>query len=126
MRTKLALAFFPLIAALAHDPARAPATPTAASPDLAQAKRALDAAKRTLAAQGRYSCCIRGGCAMCARELHCPCGGDLAKHKGVCGECLDGWRSGRGAFAGIDPAEVALADPDPDMDAMALGRAAWI
>ena len=66
-------------------------------------------AKRTLLAEGRYSCCIRGGCAECADETSCPCGADLAAHKGVCGECLDGWRSGRGAFAAIDPAEVTLA-----------------
>ena len=69
----------------------------------------LLAAKRTLLAEGRYSCCIRGGCGQCAHETSCPCGADLAAHKGVCGECLDGWRSGRGAFAGIDPAEVTLA-----------------
>jgi hypothetical protein len=66
-------------------------------------------AKRTLVAEGRYACCIRGGCAQCAHETSCPCGADLAAHKGVCGECLDGWRSGRGAFAAIDPAEVTLA-----------------
>jgi hypothetical protein len=66
-------------------------------------------AKRTLLAEGRYSCCIRGGCAQCAHETSCPCGADLAAHKGVCGECLDGWRSGRGAFAAIDPSEVTLA-----------------
>lgn len=66
-------------------------------------------AKRTLVAEGRYSCCIRGGCAQCAHETSCPCGADLAAHRGVCGECLDGWRSGRGAFAAIDPAEVTLA-----------------
>ncbi|MCU1238052.1 MAG: hypothetical protein JWP63_6019 [Candidatus Solibacter sp.] len=66
-------------------------------------------AKRTLVGEGRYACCIRGGCGECAHETSCPCGGDLAAHKGVCGECLDGWRSGRGAFAGIDPNEVTLA-----------------
>src|SRR5262249_54218916 len=87
---------------------------------------ALLRAKRALATESRYACCIRGGCAMCAQETHCPCGGDLAQHKGVCGECLDGWRSGRGAFPNIDPAEVELARPDPDMDAMRLGPTAWL
>jgi hypothetical protein len=66
-------------------------------------------AKRILVGEKRYVCCIRGGCAQCALETSCPCGADLAAHKGVCGECLDGWRSGRGAFAAILPAEVTLA-----------------
>jgi hypothetical protein len=84
-------------------------------------------AKRTLLGEGRYACCIRGGCAMCARETHCACGADLAtKHKGVCGECLDGWRSGSGAFAGIDPAEVTLAEAEADMESMRLGPGAWL
>jgi hypothetical protein len=93
---------------------------------LANSAEALLKAKRTLVGEGRYACCIRGGCGMCARETHCPCGSDLAtKHKGVCGECLDGWRSGRGAFPNIDRAEVTLADADPDMDSMRLGPSAW-
>jgi len=93
---------------------------------LTAAADSLLRAKRTLVAEGRYACCIRGGCSRCASEAHCPCGADLAmKHKGVCGECLDGWRSGRGAFGNIHPDEVQLADPDPDMEAMGLSSAAW-
>jgi hypothetical protein len=63
---------------------------------------------------------------MCATRRALPLRGDLAKHKGVCGECLDGWRSGRGAFGNIDAAEVLLADPDPDMNAMILSPTAWV
>jgi hypothetical protein len=94
---------------------------------LTMAADALLRAKRTLVGEGRYACCIRGGCNSCAHETYCPCASDLSvKHKGVCGECLDGWRSGRGAFPNIDAAEVTLADPGADMDVMRLGPAAWL
>jgi hypothetical protein len=93
--------------------------------ELQQSADSLLRAKRILVAEKRYSCCLRGGCGQCAHETSCPCGADLAAHKGVCGECLDGWRSGRGAFAGIDPGEVQLAAPDPDMDSMRAGASSW-
>src|SRR6185369_13146765 len=109
-----------------HQACPMPAHTEPPTAQLTIAAESLLKAKRTLVSEGRYACCIRGGCAMCAREAHCPCGGDLAgKRKGVCGECLDGWRSGRGAFGNIDPGEVLLADPDPDMEAMSFGPSAW-
>jgi hypothetical protein len=51
---------------------------------------------------------VRPGCDSCARESGCPCGSAVVAGKGVCGECLDGWNSGHGAFAGVDPKEVKL------------------
>ncbi len=97
-------------------------------PELKEAADALLRAKRTLVAEKRYFCCIRGGCDQCAHEAGCPCGSDLAGPtpeyykiagiqppknaagpKGVCGDCLDGWRSGRGAMAGIPLDDVNLA-----------------
>jgi hypothetical protein len=73
---------------------------------------ALLRAKHVLAGERRFACCMRGGCGQCAHEAFCPCGGDLpSKKKGVCGDCLDAWRSGQGAFDGIGPAEVMLASP---------------
>src|SRR3954454_13633799 len=73
--------------------------------------------------EGRYACCIRGGCGLCAHETSFPCGSDLAtKKRGVCGECLDGWRSGRGAFDGIDPAEVTLAEAVLDLQPMMMSH----
>jgi hypothetical protein len=87
-------------------------------PELKQAAELLMRAKRTLVAEKRYYCCVRGGCAHCAREGNCPCGADLASdasgknpksRKGVCGQCLDGWRSGQGSFAGIAIGDVTLA-----------------
>ncbi|MBZ5724444.1 MAG: hypothetical protein LAP87_05555 [Acidobacteriia bacterium] len=97
-------------------PANAADLPSA---ELTAAAELLLRAKRTLTAEKRFACCIRGGCGQCAHETFCPCGGDLAsKKKGVCGDCLDAWHSGQGAFAGIDPAEVTLAPAGADMNAM--------
>jgi hypothetical protein len=79
------------------------------SPDLAQAFTALDNAKRVLVQEGRYSCCVRPGCDMCAFEGNCPCGGELlkgAKNEGVCGQCVDGWHAGHGALEGVEMAHV--------------------
>ena len=94
--------------------------PGAAPDDLRVEAAALLRAKRTMAGEKRYTCCIRGGCGQCAHETSCPCGADLAARKGVCGECLDGWRSGRGLFDGIDPAEVALAEAALDLPPMTM------
>ena len=90
--------------------------------ELEQAQTALLQAKRTLVEEKRFACCIRGGCGQCAHEANCSCGADLASgKKGVCGDCLDGWRSGQGAFAGIDPAEVKLAAIEPMLESMGPG-----
>jgi hypothetical protein len=91
----------------------------AAAADLRTAAEALLRAKRILAGEKRYACCIRGGCSQCAHEAYCPCGGDVvSKHKGVCGECLDRWRAGQGAFDGVDPLEVTMALPETAMEPM--------
>ena len=107
-------------------------------PELQEAAGALLRAKRTLVAEKRYFCCIRGGCDQCAHEAGCPCGGDLAgptpeyykiagirppgkaapQSKGVCGDCLDGWHSGHGAFAGIPLSDVKLAPMEVMEEAM--------
>jgi hypothetical protein len=82
---------------------------------------ALLRGKKTLVAEKRFLCCIGGGCGQCAMEAECPCGGDLAtaaapvrlgekkqKSEGVCGDCYDGWHSGKGLFAGLPLSEVKL------------------
>jgi hypothetical protein len=99
------------------------ARPGAAPDELRVESEALLRAKRTMAGEKRYACCVRGGCGQCAHETSCPCGGDLAARKsGVCGECLDGWRSGRGAFDGIDAAEVTLAEAFVEMQQMMMSQ----
>src|SRR2546430_719548 len=93
--SRLAIALIPLLA-LAHDPVHAPAKPTAAAADIAAAKKAMDAAKQKLAAQGRYSCCTKPACNLCARTNgSCNCAANLAAGKGACGECAGTW-SARG------------------------------
>ncbi len=94
----------------------------AAVPDLGLAIASLTRAKSILVSEQRFSCCIRGGCAQCAMEADCTCADDLAAapangaekksggRKGVCGDCLDGWKAGKGRLAGISPSEVALAE----------------
>jgi hypothetical protein len=93
-------------------------------PELEEARGRLNTAKRTLVEEGRFSCCVRkGGCDTCAHEGNCPCGADLAalvvakdkgeageKGAGVCGDCLDGWHRGHGAFPGIAAADVPMSD----------------
>ncbi|MBM3787359.1 MAG: hypothetical protein FJW30_23620 [Acidobacteria bacterium] len=101
------------------------------SQELRESLAALLTAKRTLAGEGRFRCCVRGGCGQCATEAECPCGEDLSlgaapvargskaprEPKGVCGDCYDGWNAGEGIFAGILPNEIKLAL----MAEMALG-----
>lgn len=114
------------LAFLASDQQQMPGN-AVASPDLHEAIASLTRAKRTLVSEKRYSCCIRGGCMQCAFETTCPCASDLARQTGagtskekatptgVCGECVDGWHTGHGAFPGIAPSEVTFADM-PSMD----------
>ena len=88
--------------------------------ELILARKSLNEAQQILQSEGRYNCCIGGGCASCALTGDCQCGAALAKKTGgVCGVCLEGWRNGRGAFAGINADEVKLAPMNLAMNAMA-------
>ena len=88
----------------------------------------LTQVKRTLVSEQRYSCCMKGGCGECALEGSCPCAVDLAGGSkksgakgGVCGECLDGWHTGKGAFPGIALSEIHTAAPEADNMGMGPG-----
>lgn len=108
--------FCQALPAIAHPVGGKPLPPTKATADLKQARVLMDVAKQKLAAQGRYACCIKApagakapGCDLCAKENDsCRCGSSLAQGRGVCGECLQGWQSGRGAMALIDKSHVTL------------------
>lgn len=90
--------------------------------ELNGAQEALLEAKRELAKEKRYSCCIRSGCTECAMEGECACGGNLGQGKGVCGTCVDGWHGGHGSFPGLTAQDVQLEPMDASsmagMDAM--------
>ena len=90
--------------------------PTKAKADLVRVRHEMDAAKQKLTQEGKYRCCVKpppaakvGGCDTCAK-MHgsCNCGANLVQGKGVCGDCLAGWKSGRGAFPDVKKDEVKL------------------
>lgn len=60
-------------------------------------------AKRILAAEGRYACCIGGGCTECTTEKSCGCGQSLFEKQGVCKECVAGIKAGKSRYDGISP-----------------------
>ncbi|HMC58543.1 MAG TPA: hypothetical protein VKJ01_05070, partial [Candidatus Solibacter sp.] len=96
------------ILCLAHDRPK-DAKPTKAQRDLDRSRAALSAAKRKLAAQGRYGCCMKPSCDLCARvNGSCNCAQNVKEGKGGCGECYAGWKAGRGSVRGIDPKSVSL------------------
>ncbi len=100
---------------LAHPPKGAKKGPTKAAPFLKQAlaakkkgdtkayEAAMLAAKKILAEEGRYSCCIKGGCDECAVEGNCGCGANLFEKKGVCKSCLAGIKAGTGKYDNLTP-----------------------
>lgn len=115
---RLAMVLVALILALpsfAHPPAGgAPKGPSKADPILKKAleakkkgdAKAYDAlmleAKKVMAAEGRFSCCIKGGCDECAVEGECACGSNLFEKKGVCKTCLAGIKAGDGRYDAKD------------------------
>lgn len=96
------------------------------------------ACKRTLVAERRYGCCIRGGCNECAFEQECACGRSLSQvpatapnrrekkqpaKAGVCRECYAGWHAGRGSFDGISLSEIEVTEMEEPMRPMSSGTA---
>ena len=114
--------------AIAHEGPKKPQKPTKAKEDLKQAKAHLDAAKKQLAAEGKYSCCVKPGCNLCiTTEGSCSCAEKAAKGLGVCGECYGGWKAGRGEVKGVKKSDIKLAPVTPASgaaDAAVLAQAA--
>jgi len=83
--------------------------PTKARADLKLSERKMAAAKKKLAAQGRYNCCVKPSCSLCARvNGSCNCAVNVAKGLGACGECYGGWQAGRGVIKGVSKKSVKL------------------
>ncbi len=69
---------------MAHEGKEVNRKPSAADPQIKQARKRLNAIKR-----GRYACCSRKSCDLCAmRYGKCDCANSLASNKQVCGQCL--------------------------------------
>ena len=75
---------------------------------LAEAKAKLSDAKSKLASEGKYGCCIKEPCTMCAMEEggKCECYEEVKKHEPVCNECYGGWMSGKGSDSTIKKEDV--------------------
>jgi hypothetical protein len=113
-RLIIALAVTALLSLLAtattgHDPKRRARKPTKASKLLKDARSKMDAAKSRLAKDGKYNCCLKSSCDMCANTAgKCECAQHVAAGHGACGECLEGWQAGLGRLKNIDPQSVRL------------------
>ena len=61
-------------------------------------RKSLQKAKTKLAEEGKYGCCIKEPCNLCAlAHSNCDCYYDLKKGEHVCIECYAGWQQGNGA-----------------------------
>ena len=121
------------IPAVAHPPGKRVLGPSKADPFLREAVRArragdkaaesaaLLAAKRALAAEGRFSCCVQGGCAECVAERACGCAESLFAKQGVCADCVAGLRGGGSRWPDLDPSLIFL----QPMDAMSGVGGPW-
>ncbi len=115
VRTLLVLAVVACgtVAASAHDPQNRKLPPSKATAELKAARADMDAAKRKLADEGLYSCCMKPSCDLCARTNgSCICAANLAAGLGTCGECLEGWKAGRGTVKGVKKDAVTLLPSD--------------
>ena len=67
-----------------------------------KAKAMLDEAKKTLAQDGKYNCCIKDPCDRCALDHQsCPCGDEVKAGKAVCPDCYAGWQRGDGIVPNV-------------------------
>ncbi len=113
--------------ALAHEGPKKPEKPTKAKADLEKAKKQLRQARKEAEAQGKYACCVKPGCSICLlTEGSCSCAAKAASGLGVCGECLGGWKSGRGTVKGVSAKSITLApvSAPANPDAAVLAKAA--
>ena len=61
------------------------------------AQRVSEALRDSLIRNGLYDCCIKPGCDHCIlKEGQCDCYKNIRKSDPICGECLRGYKAGRG------------------------------
>ncbi|MBI1807379.1 MAG: hypothetical protein HYR76_10050 [Ignavibacteria bacterium] len=74
---------------------------------IAEGKEKLTEAKKKLAQEDKYDCCIEDDCDYCAlHEGSCSCASDLKKGDHVCLECYAGWQQGKGDVPNIKKENV--------------------
>ncbi len=80
---------------------------SAAPEKIRKARSLLADAKRELAREGKYDCCIKDPCDRCALDHQsCPCADDVKEGKAVCPDCYAGWQRGDGVVKGVNPKKV--------------------
>lgn len=93
---------------LGHEGGQTLKKPTAASPQILAARSKLDAYKKGLTAKGRYACCTRKSCDLCAQRYgKCECAKNLAANQAVCGQCLPKFE-GKGVSLQKPKAAIAM------------------
>lgn len=72
-----------------------------------QVKSLLTEAKKELAQDGEYNCCIKDPCDKCALDHQsCPCADEVKSGKPVCADCYAGWQRGDGIVKGVKASSV--------------------
>lgn len=72
-----------------------------------QAQSLLNEAKKELAQDGKYNCCIKDPCDRCALDHQsCSCANDVKSDKAVCPDCYAGWQRGDGIVKGVKASKV--------------------
>lgn len=106
MRNRLSVAVA-LVAILGVSVALVPGAPAALQDSFARLTKVREDLVAVKAELGMYSCCIDPSCNFCALATGmCPCGDNVDRPTGVCGECLLGWKAGQGNIAGVNPDDV--------------------
>jgi hypothetical protein len=96
-----------------EEPQQGSSTSPQAEKVLEEVRLKMKEAKRALARERKYSCCISPSCDFCAVSVgSCPCQNNLAAGKPVCHECKGGWHAGFGVVDGVKPEEVKTLPPE--------------
>ena len=78
-----------------------------ANEKIGQARSLLAQAKKELAQDGNYNCCIKDPCDRCALDHQsCPCADEVKAGKSVCPDCYAGWQRGDGIVPGVKAGQV--------------------
>ena len=104
----------------AHPPPSGRPTSYAATSGFEKSAGADGRCENETAQAGKYACCVKApegskaaGCDLCARmNGSCNCACQSCCGKGVCGDCLSGWKAGKGAVPGVKPASVKMLHSD--------------